>query len=242
MVGGGLEDGVEVDCRHAEVLEVLELLSDALESPPVEVPHGDAALRRALVVDGLVPVHEPVPRPLAWPVERLGALLPVRAARKAVREDLVDHRVAVPAGLLRARDVDGDLERGRVSVREGALSRGPARLGAVAPDRAVLGLDVEAVPDDAGLSRPIVCREAQAVPLEGAVHLDELLAVGVRPDAQRAEDDVVPPHVYGQRNGAAQLDGTERTSVLRLGCDVTCLQAYLSLRLLYRMISGWRSW
>ena len=50
----------------------------------------------------------------------------------------------------------------------------------------------------------------------GTAHLNELFAVGVGPHAQGAEGNVILPHVYAQRNGAAQLDGTEWRPVLTL--------------------------
>ena len=219
MVARRLEDGVEIDCGHAQVLEVAELLADALEGAPVEVPALDAALLGPRVGGRGVPVleHRAARAALAADCQRgRGALLPVRPARKAVGEDLVDDALAVPPRLPGARRVDRDLERRRVAVGEGALARGPPLARAVAPHRAVGGLDVKAVPHHTGLGRLVACREAQVVTRAGASHLDELLAVGVRPDAQRAEDDVVAPHVDTQRNGAAQLDGTEWGSVLGL--------------------------
>ena len=218
VVARRLEDGVEIEHRHAELLEIVEVLADALERAAVEVPVGDAAVLGARIGGRRVPVlHERASgAALALNGKRVRrALAPVLAARKTIREDLIDDALTVPARLMLARLVDRDLERRRVAVGEGALAGGPALAGAVAPHGAVGRLDVEAVPDDAGLRGLVGGREAQIVPPVCAAHLDELLALRVRPDAQGAEDDIVAPHIDAQRNGAAQLDGTERTSVLR---------------------------
>ena len=91
MVARRLEDGVQVERRHAEVLEVAELLPDALERPAVEVPARHAAVGRALVGGRRVPILDegPLGAALARDGERLGgALLPVLAPGKPVGEDL----------------------------------------------------------------------------------------------------------------------------------------------------------
>ena len=219
VVARRLKDGVEVERRDAQVLQIAQPLADALERAAVEVPARHAAVLAALVGRRRVPVLEHLAvgtAPAAHGQRVRGALAPVLPARKAVGEDLVDDSLAVPAGLAGPGREDRDLERRGVAVGEGALAGGPPLARAVAPHRAVARLDVEVVPDHAGLGGLVRGGEAQAAGVLGAAHLDELLAVGVGPHAQGAEGDVVLPHVYAQRNGAAQLDGTEWRPVLTL--------------------------
>ena len=219
VVARRLKDRVEIEGRDAQILEVAELLADALERAAVEVPAGDVAVLAATIGRQRVPVLEHLAVGPALAPHRhggVGALAPVLATRKAVGEDLVDDALPVPARLAGAGREDRDLERRRVAVGEGALAGGPPLAGTVAPHRAVARLDVEAVPDDAGLRRLVRGGEAQAAGMLGAAHLDEFLAVSVGPHAQGAEGNVVLPHVYAQRNGAAQLDGTEWRPVLTL--------------------------
>ena len=219
VVARRLKDRVEIDRRDAQVLQVAEPLADALEGAAVEVPAGHAAVLATPVGRRGAPVleHLAVGAALAAHGQRVRrALAPVLPARKAVGEDLVDDALAVPARLAGPGREDRDLERRRVAVGEGALAGDPALARAVAPHGAVARLDVKAVPDHAGLGRLVRCGEAQSPGVLGAAHLDELLAARVGPHAQGAEGDVVLPHVYAQRNGAAQLDGTEWGSVLTL--------------------------
>ncbi len=225
VVAVGREDRVEVDDRNAQALQVVELLGHALEGPAVEVPASNAQVigRDARVRGRGIPVLD---QGALHAVQRLvesgrRALLPILAASKAVGEDLVDHGVLVPVELGRAGLKDRDLERGRLAVGEGALARGPALVGAVAPHGSVGGLKVEAVPHQARAGRRVVRLKAQVVALGLAAHLDKLFAGLVGPDAQGAERDLAP-NIYRQRDGAAQLDGTEWISIVLLGGYVTC--------------------
>ena len=220
VVARRLEDRVEVDHRDAQALEVAELLADAVERAAVEIPARDAlvGLGDALVRDGGVPIldERALDAVLVLLKRRVSELVPALAAGKAIGEDLVDDAVLVPIRLRRARLINGELERRRVAVREGALAGGPAGARAVAPDSPVGRLDVEAVPHDAGLGGLIVHREVQVVAVLGAAHLDELLPVGIGPHPQRAEGDVVVPNIDAKRDDAAQLGGAEWSSVLLL--------------------------
>ena len=53
------------------------------------------------------------------------------------------------------------------------------------------------------------------VALAGPLHGEKLFSPLVGPDAQGGTHGVLSPDVYAQYDGAAQLDGTEGTSVLR---------------------------
>ncbi len=244
VVAVGLEDGVKVDDRDAQARQVVELLGDALQGAAVEVPLGDAQVlgRDALVRGRGVPVLDQRAGHASKLAVQRGrhVLLPILAAGKAVGEDLVDHGVAEPVGLHLARLVDRDLERGGIAVGKGAHAGGPTLAGAVAPHRAVGGLKIKAVPNNAGHGRRVLNLKTQVIALGRPVHLDELLAGLVGPDPQRAKGDLVP-NIDGQHDGAAQLDGTARKSIVLLGGYVTCSHVespYLSRLLLYRMISG----
>ena len=231
VVARRLEDRVEVERGDAERLEVAELLADALERAAVEVPGEHlVGLLVELVGDGLVPVlDEAALGSLARGIERLGALAPIVAAGEAIGEDLVDDAVAVPVGLHRARLVHRDLERGRIAVVERALPHRVLLAGAVAPQGAVGGGDVEAVPDDARL----LGRELRGVPDGGAVpaaglHRDETLALAVDPQTQIDSLGLVLPHIDGQLDGAAQLGSTEGYSVVAERRYMTCEQRITS--------------
>lgn len=155
----------------------------------------------------------------------LHALLPALAAVEAVREDLVDDAVLVPVRLLLALVlVHGDLERWRLAEGEGALAAAVLARGTVAPRGAVRRDDLERVPDDLGLLR--LDRDAEAhgnvVPELGglliaegdAVHVQDLLALVVYPNAKPCLRRRLVPDVNTQGNGAASKDGAERVPVL----------------------------
>ena len=217
VVAGRLKDGVEVDHGHAEVCQVVELLADATQGAAVEVPLQDVPVLALLVGGRRVPVlHQHARGALAVGGQRLlGTLAPVRPAGKAVREDLVDNAVLVPVWLGLARDVDGQLEGGRVAVGKVSLAGGPALAGAVAPGGAVGRGQVKAVPDHARLRRRVAHGVVDVVVLAGPLHGEKFFSPLVGPDAQGGAHGVLSPDVYAQYDGAAQLDGTEGTSVLR---------------------------
>ena len=98
MVARCLEDGIEIEHRHAKGLEIVEMLDDALERTAIEVPFGDATIVRALVGGRRAPVLDKrASRTLARRVQRGGgALAPIATTGKAVWEDLVDNPVSIP--------------------------------------------------------------------------------------------------------------------------------------------------
>src|SRR5215203_7551544 len=103
MVRVRLEDRVEVDRGDTELLEVVELLADALQvAAEVVAAHRALATRHSGVV-AAVALRQGPPC-LARGRDRAVADRPDRRVvlrvrvREPVREDLVDHRVARPAG------------------------------------------------------------------------------------------------------------------------------------------------
>ena len=155
VVARGLEDRVEVDAGNAQGLEVAKLLAHALEVSTIEVPRGDATVLVLAIVGLLAPVeHKLLRRALAPHREAcVHALLPTRAALEAVREDLVDHALLIPARLYLAMLVDRDLEGARIAVFEGAHADARLRTRAIAPYAPDVVGDVERVPDDLALFR-----------------------------------------------------------------------------------------
>ncbi len=91
MVAGGREDGVQVDGRDAQVLQVVQVLDDPGEVAPMEVPRSGAGPRE--VVPGPSPRRPALNQVL--PVPDVAGRVPVS---EAVREDLVDDRVGHPFG------------------------------------------------------------------------------------------------------------------------------------------------
>ena len=175
VVARRLEDGVEVDRRDAHLGEVGEVLLDAAQGSPVEVPAADGARLVAVVDRGRVPVLDDVL--LAAP-PRMG---------EAVGEDLVHDAPLVPRRSLGAVPVDGDLEGGDVGavVVGDPLAAHMALGGAHAALEAVGGADDEAVPHDVRIAP--AHGDAVAARAVGR-HGVELLADPVDPGAQGAFD------------------------------------------------------
>ena len=114
VVAVRLEDGVEIDTGDAQLLEIGELLPDAVEIAAVIV------VRRvvpAAAVGGVEGLLRPVPvqidlSPHALVIGRPGDHGGVLAPAEPVREDLVGHRLTEPSGGIVLRRVDGDLPEG----------------------------------------------------------------------------------------------------------------------------------
>ena len=217
MVGLRLEDGVQIEDRDAQALQVVKMLANALKRAAVELPLGDAAVLSLLVAGGLVPVVNQ----LALGAIRMqlqscrGALLPVLATGEAVREDLVDDAVLVPVGKHRALElVAGDLERRRLAIRKGTLARRALGVGAIAPHVAVCRRNLKAIPNNLRHFGRKGSRETNRVTQRGALHLDELLAVLISPQAQLCGCLRLVPHVNPQSDGHAHACGTKRIAVL----------------------------
>ena len=227
VVGRRREDGIKVDDRDAEPLEVGKLLADALKRAAIEVPSGDPAAR-VLLVSGIgVPVLDQATRGASVGPGHLclDLLAPALSAREAVWKDLVDDAALVPLGNdLALWVIDRDLKRRWLAEDEGSLTAAVLAGGTVAPDRAVGCRDAEAVPDDLGTLGTEAHRKAQEPVHPLAHHVDELLALLIGPQTQRTSCIGLVPDVYGQRNGAAHLDSTEGFPIHTLRSNVPSSQ------------------
>ena len=187
MVGGGLEDRVEVERGDVERGEVVELFRDA----------GEVAAEKVLaVVAALVGAAER--RFVPALVKRAAADQTVHAARpcavKAVGEDLVGDAAAEPVGRFDAAIVDGQLPgRYLIPALEAVLTI--AALAAVRPAQA------EVIPDQLRLrgGEEGAGKGGGAVLVRGGEKLGLRPAVGeLVVGEQRAAGDGVPARVEGE--------------------------------------------
>ena len=198
MVGGGLEDRVEVERGDVERGEVVKLFRDA----------GEVAAEKVLaVVAALVGAAER--RFVPALVKRAAADQAVHAARpcavKAVGEDLVGDAAAEPAGRFDAAIVDGQLPgRYLIPALEAILTI--AALAAVRPAQA------EVIPDQLRLRGG----EEGAGKGGGAVLVRCGEELGLRPAVgefvvgeQRAAGDGVPARVEGEVHRGEGRDRAE---------------------------------
>ena len=160
MVLRRLENGVEVQGLHPQALEVVQLLQHALEIPAEEVPVAHLPPVVGAVFGELLPalVNPPPPhQPL-----RVGN----PAAGKPIREDLVGHPLAEPAGDLLRSVVDGEL------------------IGAQLLAAAIQLFQTEGVPHQADVAGGIQFRGedvlAQLVALPGHFHDDGLVVAALK--------------------------------------------------------------
>ena len=112
VVARGFKDGVEVDCRKAQLGDAGQVILDALERAAVKIPGLDGTVFGALVHGRLVPVLDHAALDSVARLFDLSqrALAPVLVAGVAIGEDLVDHSALVPLGSNFAMLVDGNLE------------------------------------------------------------------------------------------------------------------------------------
>ena len=111
MVAVGFEDGVEIDAGDPQLLQIGELLPDAVEIAAEIVVRSVGPAAAVRPVDGLL---RPVPMEIHLPPHALmvggaGGHGRMLAATEAVREYLVGHGLAEPGGGLIVRGVDGEL-------------------------------------------------------------------------------------------------------------------------------------
>gem|GEM_PF-5267922 len=189
VVGGAREDGREVEQRHPEVDEVVEVLDDPVEVPAVELLRtpGEGG------VDGVVPGCRD------RPVRRLPGV-GCRGAGEPVGEDLVHHRLGHP----RRRGVVGGDEREVIGV-ERLGAREPCLRQPVHPPVGVLEHEPVAV---AGiLDDELRLPPGPAVDDAGEHGIRPLrLVVGV---GTRADGDEVPVlrHPHPHPHGVAERGG-----------------------------------
>ena len=103
VVGGRFEDGAEVERRHAEGREVVELFRDALQVAAEKVAARDLALRVRTVFRQLVPTLVQRARPDKT------RNVPLFCAAEAVEEDLIGEAAAEPLRRLVRIVVDREL-------------------------------------------------------------------------------------------------------------------------------------
>ena len=231
VVAARLEDGVEVEHRHAHVREVVELLADAGERAAVEVPGADATLLVAVVTRLGVPAvnhttdgagHAVVGVPGVEGKRPLRDMAPARPATIAVGEDLIHDARGKPVRLHLARAVHRELEARRLPLHQHALATRTALLRAVAHHAAVGALDGKRVPDDGRILAREVAREAQVVAFLRGVHGQEALALAIYPCTQGAACAAVTAHVDGDAHGAARWHGAKREPIRAVTTVVEC--------------------
>ena len=145
VVGGALEDRVEVQHRHAELLQVVQPVGDAAQGAAIEINGCVFALRRVgLPLDGFVPIGVVV-YGLAHAAVMLHAALRGggAVARKTVGEDLIHHAGAKPR---RGRE-SGAIDRQTPAVTRCVTQPGVSavRRGAQPADAAVIAREPKAV-------------------------------------------------------------------------------------------------
>ena len=135
VVGRGLEDRAEVECRHTERGEVVELFRDPLQITAEKVAARDLALGVRAVFGKLVPIF--VQRARADKACNITRF----SAAEAVGEDLIRHAAAEPRGRFVCVVVDRELP---------GLDRVPRAeaVFAVAARAAVCPREAEVVPDE----------------------------------------------------------------------------------------------
>ena len=96
VVAGGLKNGVQIQHRDPQRLEIGQLFPDAPEGAAPEGPGADAPVFRLGVKGRSVPVVDQ--EAMGAPAGGRLPGLPVAVTGKAVREDLVDHALLPPVG------------------------------------------------------------------------------------------------------------------------------------------------
>ena len=198
MVGGGLEDRVEVERGDVERGEVVELFRDA----------GEVAAEKVLAVVAVL-VGAAERRFVPALVKRAAADQAIHAARlfavKAVGEDLVGDAAAEPAGRFDAAVVDGQLPgRYLIPALEAVLAI--AALAAVRPAQA------EVIPDQLRLrgGEEGAGKGGGAILVRGGEELGLRPAVGeLVVGEQRAAGDGVPARVEGEVHRGEGRDRAE---------------------------------
>ena len=225
-----LKDRVQVDDRDAEVLEVVELLLEALEIAAAEIGGNDLLRVGVLVVARII---------LPAGMEDRALLLDdgVSLAREAVREDLVHDGVLEPVRRLGPLVEHRDLERRRHMVVERAHAAELFRIVAVVPG-AILHRDDEVIPDEASLFWQRQPAAVEMFLLEWVIlrlQRDEMLARLVLPAAQ---DDLTDPLFRAQaqahpdfRSRFCRPDGRSVVDILRVMPDlILCQHEYSSFQ------------
>ena len=217
VVARGLEDGVEVDGRKAQLGDARQVFLDSLEGAAVEIPSLDGTVFGALVHGRLVPVLDHAALNSLTRLFDLSqrALAPVLVAGVTVGKNLVDHAALVPLGSNLAVLVYGDLEGRHLGVvvshalaAGAALRRAQANLG--------LALDIadKAVPDQTGLvARKLGGKDAVAFVRHGVQRFADLIDPGAQ--RKRGLRGVGVLQNHGERKGGSSGHGTKRSAKLR---------------------------
>ena len=147
MVALGLKDGVEVDARDSERLQIVELFHDTAQIPAEEIV-GDN-----LLCVGILEIHGVV-RPVRADDRALLADDGVTRTREAIRKDLVHHGVLEPVRRTCSLIVDRDLIGLRCLGTEGSH---PAQHLRVVPIKigAAFRRDDEVIPNETSIVRQL---------------------------------------------------------------------------------------
>ena len=138
----GAEHRVQIEDGDAHLLQIRDLFADAVEGAAVKIHGPVLALTHRKQILVPVPVHPAAARV----VHGLGG-----RAEKAVRKDLVDRGAVHPGRRLPRGIVQRDAEGVQAALAHMALAAQVVLRRAVAPGMAVLVVDDEVVPVDAGL-------------------------------------------------------------------------------------------
>ncbi len=217
VVARGFKDGVEVDCRKAQLGDARQVFLDALERSAVEVPGLDGAILGALVYGRLVPVLDHAALDSVARLFDLSqrTLAPVLVAGIAIGEDLVDHAALVPSGAVVAVLIDGDLERRYLGVVVGyPLAAGAALRCAQANLGLALDIADKAIPDKTGLGTlKLYGKYAVAFVRHGIPRLADLIDPSAQGERCLVGVGILQDH--RERNGGASGHSAKRSAKLR---------------------------
>ncbi len=187
MIGGGEENRVEVNGRHTQTLQVIQLVHQALQVTAVEVLGISPAAgggSRTRIAHGSIPIrtHGAVHCPAGLVVEECSRrrVIGSVAVAETVREDLVYDRILDPVRRLVSRIIDrqlvGIIRRGGKRLAPTAVAGGIVLI--IRRGRAVNG--DEAVPVHRWIGR---CRNGGLPPFVGIIrrsrrHIEERLGIG----------------------------------------------------------------
>ena len=158
MTGGGDEDGVQIEHLDAQILQIVQLIQDALQIPAVEAADvrirgvGVPVLHVLRMADGII-------------ILIVGNIIGGIPVAEPVRENLVLDGALGPGGHMKARlEAKGV---GRAVIRHGAVFPGPGTVFVIGDADAVFRFDQETV-DDLG----IIADNARFIIIEELIRTD----------------------------------------------------------------------
>ena len=209
VVGARPEDRVEVEHRHAQVAQVRQLLTHALQIAAEKVARQPVAVVRDGAVGALIPVR------MHAHVVALSQQAAVRhAVVKAVDHDLVHHALAHPA----RRVIGGIAHRDLIGVRIALQAHAAQVVRRVAVQDGLLPLlYAKAVPHQARMIACLDLRLVQISALLRAQHAHRVAGLGPVPRAH--EDEVgrlIRLHAQADAHALAAAHGAKRPAIERI--------------------------